>query len=281
MDADTAFRESLFDALADDEGAAFWEGIYGQPIHTYPSTRPSGGGGRDGDGGPRGELEQMTDEEYTSYVRARMYEKTHQHILEERAAREEARARQREARKTTEKMEREREAWQGMVEGSLRRGEERRLRKKWKEIWSAYLSAWEDGREQETQESKATSTSTKTTSTNGDDDIDVKDKIPHWPVQSGRRRDVTHETVEEFLRHAPSEEASSLKNNNTTTPTPSSLARVLKAERIRWHPDKIQQRFGGRENLSEPLMKSVTAVFQVVDRLWGELRAKEGAGRGE
>src|SRR5436190_10673322 len=33
---DTAFRESLFDALADDEGAAYWESVYGQPIHIYP-----------------------------------------------------------------------------------------------------------------------------------------------------------------------------------------------------------------------------------------------------
>ncbi|KLU83995.1 hypothetical protein MAPG_03043 [Magnaporthiopsis poae ATCC 64411] len=34
LDADAAFRESLFDAMADDEGAAYWEGVYGQPIHT-------------------------------------------------------------------------------------------------------------------------------------------------------------------------------------------------------------------------------------------------------
>lgn len=45
----SAFRESLFDALADDEGAAFWESVYGQPIHTYdiPSVPK----------GPNGELE--------------------------------------------------------------------------------------------------------------------------------------------------------------------------------------------------------------------------------
>ena len=34
-DPEAAFRESLFDAMADDEGAAFWEGVYGQPIHVY------------------------------------------------------------------------------------------------------------------------------------------------------------------------------------------------------------------------------------------------------
>lgn len=36
---DDAFRDSLFDALADDEGAHYWESVYSQPIHVYP--RPS------------------------------------------------------------------------------------------------------------------------------------------------------------------------------------------------------------------------------------------------
>src|SRR5436853_946524 len=35
---EAAFRESLFDAMADDEGAMFWESVYGQPIHNYPKT---------------------------------------------------------------------------------------------------------------------------------------------------------------------------------------------------------------------------------------------------
>jgi len=32
------FQESLFDALGDDEGAAFWKEYIGQPIHNYPNT---------------------------------------------------------------------------------------------------------------------------------------------------------------------------------------------------------------------------------------------------
>ena len=41
--------------------------------------------------------------------------------------------------------------------------------------------------------------------------------------------------------------------------------RLLKAERVRWHPDKVQQRFGGA--VDEGTMTVVTGVFQVVDAL--------------
>ena len=58
LDPETAFRESLFDALADDEGAAYWEGVYGQPIHIYGSQKP----------GPDGELERMDDDEYAAFA---------------------------------------------------------------------------------------------------------------------------------------------------------------------------------------------------------------------
>ena len=44
MDPNSAFIESLFDALADDEGAAYWEDVYGQPIHTYPNVKEGPGG---------------------------------------------------------------------------------------------------------------------------------------------------------------------------------------------------------------------------------------------
>ncbi|KAJ8120335.1 hypothetical protein ONZ43_g2935 [Nemania bipapillata] len=87
LDPDAAFRESLFDAMADDEGAAYWEGVYGQPIHTYSREERRVG--------PEGELERMDDDEYAAFVRQKMWEKTHQGLLEERARRE-ARRKQRE-----------------------------------------------------------------------------------------------------------------------------------------------------------------------------------------
>ena len=73
LNADDAFRESLFDALADDEGAAYWEGVYGQSINGYADTYMS----------EQGELERMTEDEYVAFVRAKMWEKTHQGLLED------------------------------------------------------------------------------------------------------------------------------------------------------------------------------------------------------
>jgi hypothetical protein len=49
----------------------------------------------------------------------------------------------------------------------------------------------------------------------------------------------------------------------------------LKEERVRWHPDKIQQRLGGR--VDEAVMRDVTAVFQIVDKLWTDTRSKQTA----
>ena len=54
-----------------------------------------------------------------------------------------------------------------------------------------------------------------------------------------------------------------------------SVLQLLKEERVRWHPDKVQQRLGGR--VDEALMRDVTAVFQVVDALWADARAKAQA----
>jgi len=48
-----------------------------------------------------------------------------------------------------------------------------------------------------------------------------------------------------------------------------SRVKVLKAERVRWHPDKVQQRFGGA--VDEGTMKLVTGVFQVVDAVFEEV----------
>ncbi|KAI1488357.1 hypothetical protein F5X96DRAFT_90964 [Biscogniauxia mediterranea] len=226
LSADAAFRESLFDAMADDEGATYWEAVYGQPIHVY--GRPSQGGeGED-------ELERMDDDEYAAYVRQRMWEKTHQGLLEERARRE-ARRREREAKeKEAERLTRE-------MERSLRRGEERRRRRGLRGRWEAYLAAWAawDG------------------TTVG---------AMAWPVESGRREDVA--------------DAAAVREFFVTGIDPAEVGEAeflarLKEERVRWHPDKIQQRLGGGGNgVDEGVMRDVTAVFQIVDKLWSDTRAK-------
>ncbi|RDA84272.1 hypothetical protein CP532_1974 [Ophiocordyceps camponoti-leonardi (nom. inval.)] len=237
LDAETAFRESLFDAMADDEAAAYWEGVYGQPIHVYSNEKV----------GPQGELERMTDDEYAAYVRQKMYEKTHAGMLEERARREErkkqeekeARERRRQrkesarhTRKLEEEAERQSRKLQEEMERSLRKGEVRRQRK----TWTDYVDAW--------------------ATWNGD-----VAKIP-WPAEGSRRSGLNEADIRAFFVNGLDLHSLGAKDS----------AARLKEERVRWHPDKVQQRLGGR--VEGDVMKDVTAVFQIIDRVWGEMRKK-------
>lgn len=49
------------------------------------------------------------------------------------------------------------------------------------------------------------------------------------------------------------------------------FAARLKDERVRWHPDKVQQRLGGK--VDDGVMRDVTAIFQVIDKLWSDTRS--------
>ncbi|PGH15749.1 hypothetical protein AJ80_05457 [Polytolypa hystricis UAMH7299] len=286
----TAFRESLFDALADDEGAAYWESVYGQPIHTY--TRSSGENGGHG----QGELEQMTDEEYAAYVRARMWERTHQAAFEERERRrrkrekEEEEEEEEEAQRAKGRKERrrrgegeeggwERDAFDRLVDESLRRGEERRERKKrgheWLAVWRRYLDSWEELNERARNAAAASSGGSGSGTTNRDSSDKLRNLIV-WPVESGKRRDISPATVEEFIRNAPLPDLppSSSQQQHKTQNHLSDRLTVLKIERVRWHPDKMQHRYSVL-GMEEQVIKSATMVFQILDRLWGEERGRE------
>lgn len=230
VDPGALFRESIFDAMADDEGADYWEGVYGQPVHIYPNTKT----------GPDGKLERMTDDEYADFVRTKMWEKSHQHILEERAARERTRrdrkARTRDLEEESAKEEAERENIRRQMDDSLKRGAGRKRAKEAGAAWATYTTKWNHLKSMQ------------------DSGLhNPRDAIP-WPVTSGRASHVDGKPVEEFLKSSPDwrEDAMAL----------------LKMERVRWHPDKMQQRFG--QHLDAGAMKLVTAVFQVIDRLWNE-----------
>lgn len=242
LSPNTAFRESLFDAMADDEGAAFWEGVYGQPVHTYSPHIKT----------PEGELEKMTDEAYVAYVRRKMWERSHEYIVEERKRRDEQRNRKR-------KREAEDKEWEKGVEQALKRGEERRRAGKWRVCWLAYERGWERLQEEQATLSEKNSTS-------------LRERIS-WPVESGSWKDVQPAQVERFFKHAPQPTSDAVGDL-----VPVDLATLLKAERVRWHPDKMQQRFRGQGvDLDEKTMKIVTAVFQIVDRMWTEARPTGGA----
>lgn len=124
-----AFRESLFDALGDDEGASFWEGVYGQPIHTYPDTYQDE---------ETGDLERMTEDEYAQFVRRKMWEKSWEGIeaAKEERRRENEQAKQRRREEEINRTTQEHKAhgdhiFDTQIEASLRRGEHRKDRKRW------------------------------------------------------------------------------------------------------------------------------------------------------
>ena len=230
-----AFRESLFDALADDEGAAYWEGVYGQPVHIYPDMKP----------GPDGKLERMSEEEYADYVRTKMWKKSHQHILQEREAKEKARQNRKEQRQhldeDNEREDAERESIRQRMAASLRRGEERKKAKQAEAAWDNYLEKW--------QHLKNSPNFAR------ESNINIRQVIP-WPVVSGAATHISQDAIELFLRSSKAWEEDPLA--------------ILKIERVRWHPDKMQQRFG--QHIDTETMKSVTAVFQVIYRLWNARR---------
>jgi hypothetical protein len=265
LDPNAAFRESLFDALADDEGAAYWEGVYNQPIHIYPRPTVET---------PKGELEQMNDEQYAAYVQTKMWEKKNPHFVKERERTEKTRKEEEEdtARRREEYVRRkQRAAWERAQEkgggrfagvgeddtqdyeyvfdfdnqtnSASKRSPLDAGSKEYQQAWSKYLAAWE--------ELKTTIANTGESTTGSKSTTSVATRIP-WPVLPSKT--VINRNIEAFFEHIPAS-----TNGDRTR------LQLLKVERVRWHPDKIQHRFGG--NVDEGTMKIVTGIFQIVDDL--------------
>ena len=256
---DAAFRESLFDALADDEGAEFWQSVYGQPIHNYSRTYADA---------ETGELEIMDDEQYAQYVRRKMWEKSAEGLLASREARQreikEETNRRREQRSEKRKPQEKSQTGNDFVfdfeiEASLRRGQDRKDKKRWQTIWQSYMQRWNEL--QQIYESR------KGSSADDGEQIFLRNKIA-WPVESGKRKDVDPDAVEAFFQKVC--DVQQVDEHNNTT----SIATIVKAERVKWHPDKIQQKFGFMQ-IEQGTMEGVTAVFQVLDRMWTILRTSK------
>ncbi|KAF2456527.1 hypothetical protein BDY21DRAFT_347458 [Lineolata rhizophorae] len=247
---DAAFRASMMDAMAEDEGAAYWEGVLGDDDREYEQTsqdNPSRGPGLGVPG-----LENMTDEEYAAYMRSGMYERQRARNTWEREQiqkeKEKRRQREKERRRLEREVEDEKQDFMKRVEQSLRSGQ---TRKDTKASWTRYLDRWN-------------TLANAQQNASGSEEVDGKarDVIP-WPVRTGSWRSVAADAVEEFF--------------NTAPPASEDPTSLLKIERVRWHPDKMQQRFGSH-GIDEETLKLVTAVFQVVDRLWSEARQRTGKG---
>ena len=199
-----------------------------------------------------------------------MWEKSHSYIVEERKKREEARQRSKEQEEARRK---DREEWGRRVDEVLAERAQRSKKKEesqWNGVWKRYLRGWEDLKE---ASQKA----------NDDEEVDhtikdhpkksLKTLLP-YPVLSLQRSDISREAIELFIRKVPQ------ADNAGKTSGEVDLQAVLKAERVRWHPDKIQQRFGNM-GADEGTMRAVTAVFQVVDRMWGDVKEKGGQQRSQ
>jgi hypothetical protein len=238
MGPDQAFLESLFDAMADDEGAEYWQSVYGQPVHTL--------------GGGRAALDEMGEEQYAAHVRARMWERTEEGREEaRRRARQEAAREERLLKEERRRQRRERQRARAAddvahgVAASLARGLARERRKQGMREWDAYAARWKGW-------------------AGGVADL-------AWPVSGlgeWGARDVSEERVRGFvgggLEIVGGEEEDEERELRAL------LAARLREERVRWHPDKMQQRLGG--SVDEAVMRDVTAVFQVIDKMWGEVR---------
>ena len=211
--------------MADDEGAAYWEGVYGQPLHVYGAARDAPAAA-----GPAGELERMTDEEYAAFVRQRMWEKTHAGVLEAR----ERRAREREA--AARKADEDARAARDRRRAEERNEDDRRARELGARF-AEYAAAWAGW--------------------------DGSAAGMRWPAPSGRRADAADdEAVRAFFVLGLDLPALGAR----------AFAARLRDERVRWHPDKMQQRLGPA--MDEALARDVTRIFQIIDKLWGETREK-------
>lgn len=250
---DIAFRESLFDAMGDDEGASYWESVYGQPIHTYPDEKRNE---------ETGELEKMTDEEYIAFVRRGMWERSWEGIQAQREERRKERKREERAQKAeTPRGNRvgagvfERE-----VEESLRRGVQRQERKSWQEKWRAYEEGWDDLR-------RLAISINDSTDEKAEADLVCLRNVIIWPVESGKSKDVNPEEILKFMIKT-AKSSLTLQGGNRGNES-LQLQMNLKRERVRWHPDKVQQLYGSL-SIDEGTLKGVTEVFQVMDRLYSE-----------
>ncbi|PSR94442.1 hypothetical protein BD289DRAFT_363538 [Coniella lustricola] len=229
-----AFSESLYDALADSEGAAYWEKVYGQPIHTYPRNRLNP---------ETGELEQRDWDDYCAYVQAEMFKRTHAGYIEEQQRR--AKTVREAAAQGQERMKRDEEEKQREednarlkrdIERSLNRAEQRRKARHQLRVFESYVQRW--------------------------DQWDGAQSSIAWPTATGDNSNMTERGIRSFFVHGLD-----LKNLGRTE-----FAAQLKAHRVRWHPDKMQQRLGGKDKVDKRIMADITLIFQVIDTLWEDTR---------
>ena len=243
-----AFRESLLDALADNEGAAYWESVYGQPIHTYSRYGPEGGR----------TFECLNDDDYAAYVRRRIWEQSRDFVEVQRARqlRERTKGRARERWRLEAERARE-ERWPGEKAHAKTVEREPKLG-----LGRLGYDPAEGGLKEYQQQWQVLADALKSRTNLG---RPVCAQVP-WPVATSKACDITQSAVEGFLRAYANFSSKIAPGDDEDH-----LLSVVKRERYRYHPDKFAQwltLFGASRN--EDTLKSATLVFQIVDRFWNE-----------
>lgn len=237
LDEDATFREALFDALSDAAGAEYWERVFGQPIHIYSRQKVNH---------RTGDREQMSDDEYVAFVRRKMWETTNKGYLERQARRrnqaekDRAEAEDEKRRRARERRkEKERRHIQAEIDRSLRRAEERKKKKTEEGAFAGYNTRWKDW--------------------------DGSQAAIPWPTDNGSPQEITEKSVRSFFLRGLDLKAIGTREFNAQ----------LKEHRVRWHPDKFEQRMGGRSKVEESVLADVTMIFQVIDTLYNDTRKSE------
>jgi hypothetical protein len=214
-----------------------------------------------------GELQDMDDETYAAYVQRKMWEKQNPEIVIEQDRMERKRKEEKEAKERRREefvRARQKEAWDhaGRARDSRDGLDDDRASSRkpkahgpdddvYARAWMAYLSAWD----------ALVAALAQARSPSSDQPKRPSKRIP-WPTL--QNRPATRPNIEAFMRHAPLASGGDKSS--------AGRLQALKIERVRWHPDKVQQRFAGA--VDEGTMKVVTGVFQVVDSLVEEERKK-------
>ena len=233
-------------------------------------------------------MHMMDDEKYVSYVRRKMWEKSHGYIFEERARREEGRKRRKEEEERRErKRRRRREEDEEIGEDSgndptaqLHDPFPRKevIREEDTKAWERYQSKWEKlltttspshdaNHQKKPNDRNTTSPAPDPNRPYSHTPKPIRNLIP-WPTSSRTYNSLSPSAIESFFReNAPLSTASDkeIKDDGGL------LRKVMKVERVRWHPDKMQQRLGQRLRMDEETLRGVTMVFQVVDGLYQRL----------
>lgn len=251
FDPDAFFREALFSSITDPAAAKHWEEVYGQPLHIYSRTQVS----------QAGKTIVLDDDAFIEFVKEEMWKNTSENLERQRSKANQERAWRNERHKLQEKLREYRKAKlrkQGMLdEDQTMVVEEEQT----DEVDQPEVNAWELAWDRYDKSWTALLANAETVRDSRED----RDPVEHaralipWPVLSGQFDDVSKESVEEFYQKAP-------PTNVKTLP-------LLKTDRVRWHPDKMQQQFGAQK-LDGETLRHVTAVFQIIDRMYSDYRVR-------